>query len=594
MFTVDDPADNIGDLVAWLTENHRPDYLYRGQNRDYPVMVPSFYRRIVTDLSDPSPVAEVDSDRLHDLSIQGHARLDMLSWLAGMCGVGLGNIIAQQYGLTSECLDVTQSVGIASFFATRKYPSYAQVEDGIGVIYRFDSSADRRLRFPFSLSDLDDLFERGRCDAGFFDFFVHGRNLQRVFDRDRWVGLQEAAKRTVSTISFATSWRDLSEAIYSRGAGLARSRGPGRDKLAVALNEMEWERTRFASQHGGFIRPAIHWESLVPASFSVIRERSEVAQVYGSTIDRYARTDDLEMDISPEDSGPIAALPLIIPSCAVKVKMVGIENLRSRPDCQPFFFRHGPTRSAFFYRRSLWPEPSEDPLYGALWHEAIDALIRRHYPNHIPPVDDPDTGLLDRGYRVVGERATRDARNIEDLYRGQFEDVEELIGSVGPSPSLLAVRGWTLMQMGRRREASSALIAAVRSDAESISSLRAFADAMRHWQKPGWALKALDHAATISPEDVRIIESRADLLLDACDLGGAALLVERALSLTESPRDWRERGRLVFTRLAIAEALGDGESVAAMREIAAAERIHLSDVDDLVADLRAKTKPRDE
>lgn len=40
----------------------------------------------------------------------------------------------------------------------------------------------------------------------------------------------------------------------------------------------------------------------------------------------------------------------------------------------------------------------------------------------IPPVDDIERGVLDRGYRVAGEKQTMDARELDDLKRGQLEE----------------------------------------------------------------------------------------------------------------------------------------------------------------------------
>ena len=48
-------------------------------------------------------------------------------------------------------------------------------------------------------------------------------------------------------------------------------------------------------------------------------------------------------------------------------------------------------------------------------------------PDEMPAVDDFEAGLLDRGYRVRGERKTRDARDFDDLNRGLWEDAREAI-----------------------------------------------------------------------------------------------------------------------------------------------------------------------
>ncbi|UZF94292.1 hypothetical protein [Bosea sp. NBC_00550] len=579
MFDLDAPAENIGVLTKWLAGQHRPEHLYRGQTKDYPVMVPSIFRPLVADLSDASPIAKIDAGRLGNFAPQAAARLEMLNRVIGIAGIGLGNIIAQQYGLSSESLDVTESIDIASFFATRRYPSYTHVEDGIGVIYRFDSSAGRRLRFPFTLSNLDDLFERGKSDAGFFDFFVKKTEMDRIFDRDRWFGFQEGEEKVVSAISFATSWQDLEEAIDARQADLARPGQAATSQLARTIDALDWGRTRFAAQRGGFIRPAIFWNSLVPKDYSLINTRQEMARAYGGV--------SLRFDGGSDEQGPINALPLIIPSSAIKQTIVGVENLRSRADCQAFFFQHGPRRAAPVFRRGLWPEPSEDPLYGELWNLAIRMLIRRHFPNDIPPVDDPDHGLLDRGYRVAGEKATRDAREIEDIYRGQLEDAEEAIAAHGPTSTRYAAKGWALFQLGRRREALRALAEGLRADRTDIDLLIGLAELLRAANKPRWAGKVIEHGGRIDPDSLRVIEALADAQTDALDFAGAAGTVDRGLALADESLDWRERARFVVLRIALAELLGEQALSTQLRDVARKADIDIEEAHELALKLRA-------
>jgi hypothetical protein len=39
----------------------------------------------------------------------------------------VGNLLSQQYGVTSDGFDITADPRIAAFFATRKYPTYRQL-----------------------------------------------------------------------------------------------------------------------------------------------------------------------------------------------------------------------------------------------------------------------------------------------------------------------------------------------------------------------------------------------------------------------------------------------------------------------------------
>jgi len=53
-------------------------------------------------------------------------------------GYLLGQALAQQYGFSSEMLDVTGDPGVAGFFATHLRPKYLESpSDGVGMIYRF-------------------------------------------------------------------------------------------------------------------------------------------------------------------------------------------------------------------------------------------------------------------------------------------------------------------------------------------------------------------------------------------------------------------------------------------------------------------------
>jgi hypothetical protein len=53
-------------------------------------------------------------------------------------GYLLGQGLAQQYGFSSEMLDVTSDPLVAGFFATHKSPSFREtMDEGLGVIYRF-------------------------------------------------------------------------------------------------------------------------------------------------------------------------------------------------------------------------------------------------------------------------------------------------------------------------------------------------------------------------------------------------------------------------------------------------------------------------
>jgi hypothetical protein len=101
-------------------------------------------------------------------------------------GFLLGTALAQQFGFSSEGLDATKDLDVASFFATHSSEDYYQkpLEDGIGIIYRFpykqvyaarDGGFQYDFYSPYSLIDMDDIFEPLSYDGtdidSFFDTF---------------------------------------------------------------------------------------------------------------------------------------------------------------------------------------------------------------------------------------------------------------------------------------------------------------------------------------------------------------------------------------------------------------------------------------
>ena len=137
-------AENIHVLLDRLSaEDPRRDrYLYRGQTRHFPALLPSIYRRAMISGTENDPIVAIDAARFHaQLTERELIRIRLLGMLMKIYGPAIGNIIAQQYGLNSEALDVTSDIMVAAFFATRTYPRYEHfaADDGVadGVIYRF-------------------------------------------------------------------------------------------------------------------------------------------------------------------------------------------------------------------------------------------------------------------------------------------------------------------------------------------------------------------------------------------------------------------------------------------------------------------------
>jgi hypothetical protein len=62
-----EPSANIHVLAERLQREHSGSYLYRGQVRHYPAMVPSIYRRAIDPGTEGDPIIAIDSQRFDSL-----------------------------------------------------------------------------------------------------------------------------------------------------------------------------------------------------------------------------------------------------------------------------------------------------------------------------------------------------------------------------------------------------------------------------------------------------------------------------------------------------------------------------------------------
>lgn len=156
MFDKNAPAENINVLTDYLKKNHKDCYVYRGQTTDYDTLLPSFYRNKLKSfrLESSNNSLNIIQQRnrfnyfIHynpaNDSKRNKAKRITMNQLMENFGKSLGNVLAQQYGINSECLDITSDPNVAAFFATHQYPHYlnAVESDNLGVIYRIINNND--------------------------------------------------------------------------------------------------------------------------------------------------------------------------------------------------------------------------------------------------------------------------------------------------------------------------------------------------------------------------------------------------------------------------------------------------------------------
>lgn len=420
MYTVENPAPDIQTLLDYLKGEHIEGDLYRGQSIEYPALIPSTFRDAIVKETANKPIVTINTDIFYaglKSDSQRNLRYTVVHDLISELGITLGNIVSQQYGLTSEALDVSESPDVAAFFATRAWSEYHHISDtetGIGVLYRFRPNLEMGYPKSLDLHMLDSYLEMGVYDGVYFDFFVHEDRLDAVFDRDKWMGFIRSKDAIVSTMPLTIRWQDILKIVEQARANM-KEKGQGKRKVLQNMVGAEWHNSRIAVQKGSIIRPVFYWKSNIPETYKLWDPENGISYPGGEGFLNFG---------SGDDGLP---WPRAVPSLAIKKQLIGVENVRHREECEVFYFKHGSTKVTSLYRRDMWPEPSEDPLYGNVWNFATYHMMRANRMSlMMPAIDDPEEGLLDRGYRVAGEKQTRNAREIDDWMRGQLEDAQEV------------------------------------------------------------------------------------------------------------------------------------------------------------------------
>ncbi|MBO9561783.1 MAG: FRG domain-containing protein [Niastella sp.] len=131
MFDKHNPASNIFELLHYLEDQGTYGSLFRGQPRDHGTILPSGFRPYLD-------IIEKDKMNLNHRPIPAGQTLQAKKAIVHEKLIRkfertIGNLMAQQYGLSSDMVDVINDLAVAAFFATRKYPNYEPiVQDELG------------------------------------------------------------------------------------------------------------------------------------------------------------------------------------------------------------------------------------------------------------------------------------------------------------------------------------------------------------------------------------------------------------------------------------------------------------------------------
>jgi hypothetical protein len=364
-FSFKRPASSIGELLAFLEADSPERYLFRGQDSDYDYLIPSRFRRGAVEKLPREGWVRVSNDTANDaMSLRQNVQAKVRSALMQRLGKGIGNIVAQQYGLGSETVDLTESPRAAAFFATRSYPTYDHFPGSqgrrLGVIYRIP-----KRQGPSSLESLDaTMLSMGlKNPVGGVIWFgtrvaipalVNDGDVESLQMLQSYFAEHGGARADLFTMNVRINHATLEEFYLTM-------RLDGVDVRAGL------ERSRWGRQTGGLFFPIIWHRCFIPARF----------------------------DTRP---GPSADRVLATPPLIAIRDIVAVNDMCTAAGFETFYFRHGPERLDGLTREYLWPGPDEDPLLAYVERVCRD-VAADYIDTTCADLYDPLTGLIDRGYQ---------------------------------------------------------------------------------------------------------------------------------------------------------------------------------------------------
>ena len=377
---------SIEDVLVALRAEDDGNYVYRGQTRDYGVIVPSALRHAVARVDGATVV--LDRRRLvAGETVRARQQSAFRNHLVRQLG-SLGQIFAQQYGVASDLVDVTSSPMIAAFFATRSWPTYTHVRAAAspGIVYRW-----RRPDPPRTPEELkaDMTFGLVRPEGGEDSERVNATASFPARGTMEHVLARDAFDAWLTLPSMIVTFDEIGTAMDDH---LAQEHGG----YAIGWQFEGFERSRWRAQQGGFLRPdtlyAAHLGPPPTGGFQL-----EHVPEYGEH--RLNRRPLAEQPSQFTDPAQIGA-----------------------PD--RFLFHHG-DHQVDVSPASLWPSALDDPMFAYMaimaWtgHEAYFDQVRANYPW------DQVSGLLDRG--PYPEQET------ETYQRGEYEIFQRLLRKHRPT-----------------------------------------------------------------------------------------------------------------------------------------------------------------
>jgi tetratricopeptide (TPR) repeat protein len=197
--------------------------------------------------------------------------------------------------------------------------------------------------------------------------------------------------------------------------------------------------------------------------------------------------------------------------------------------------------------------------------------------------DDADQGILDRGYIVDGEKKTTDARELDDIARGQLEDASEAINSPVDAGKHHAFHAAALYNLGRTTESLRSILQGLRRDSNNIDLLISLAVhfGIRDWSR--WRRKVLEKAVRLAPDHAAALYA-----LSECEFADGNLMETRA-ALDKAMLRWDfyidkfPLIDLLMARAVVAGVMNDQQCYADMLERIRQEGFQTGPIEEAVA-----------
>lgn len=378
MFDILNPASSITELYEYLSKEHNKYYCYRGQVKEYDFLVPSLYRKHIvsnkTYLSYENDALIINDNYIDSNGVQHFGflpvdattdnfdelaliKLKEMRRLIKEFGGNIGNIFAQQYGLSSESIDITSNLDVACFFATHDYPTYDLYNDDneLGVIYRF-----KMQKTNYSFAGIEQIKNM------LFDLtspypYLFSLN-ENSLDDDEFNNIKSKYHLSKKIKGFTPfimiDYYQIERIIESYISN---------NKSCKFLKE-HLRNSRLYRQKGGYILPAKYFDSVVP-------EKSK--PIY---IDKLRRT-------------------VMKPGFAINQKMIGIDDSSKYSFVEKFYFKHNSLQNPGLKvtKEYLWPSLEDDYIFYLI--ACMVSIANNDYlkMNNIS-FDDRFKGIIDRGY----------------------------------------------------------------------------------------------------------------------------------------------------------------------------------------------------